>query len=105
MEMARETKVGEILERAQETVRAVGMFTCYDFPGFDFRGPGGRILRCVGHRTREPTVLQGGGRLEEDLGMKAATANLKSLGDGVVEAVQEVGEAKVSAFGWTREEA
>jgi ketose-bisphosphate aldolase len=42
-------------------------------------------------------------RLGEDLGVKAATVNLKSLGDGVVEAVQEVVEAKLSAFGWTRE--
>ncbi len=37
--------------------------------------------------------------------MKAATVDLKALGDGVVEAVQEVLEAKPSAFGWTREEA
>ena len=37
--------------------------------------------------------------------MKAATVNLKGLGDGVVEAVQEVVGAKLSAFGWTREEA
>jgi ketose-bisphosphate aldolase len=44
-------------------------------------------------------------RLGEDLGVKAATVNLKSLGDGVVAAVQEVVEAKLSAFGWTREEA
>jgi fructose/tagatose bisphosphate aldolase len=44
-------------------------------------------------------------RLGEDLGVKAATVNLKSLGDGVVEAVQEVVEAKLSAFGWSREEA
>ena len=44
-------------------------------------------------------------RLGEDLGVKAATVNLKGLGDGVVEAVQEVVEAKLSAFGWTREEA
>jgi ketose-bisphosphate aldolase len=43
--------------------------------------------------------------LEDELGHKAATLNLKSLGDGVVEAVQEVVEAKLSAFGWTREEA
>jgi tagatose 1,6-diphosphate aldolase GatY/KbaY len=42
-------------------------------------------------------------RLGEDLGVKAATVNLKGLGDGVVEAVQEVVEAKLSAFGWTRE--
>ena len=44
-------------------------------------------------------------RLREDLGVKAATVNLKGLGDGVVEAVQEAVEAKFSAFGWTREEA
>ena len=44
-------------------------------------------------------------RLEEDLGARAATVNLKGLGDGVVEAVQEVVEAKLCAFGWTREEA
>jgi tagatose 1,6-diphosphate aldolase GatY/KbaY len=44
-------------------------------------------------------------RLGEDLGAKAATVNLKGLGDGVVEAVREVVEAKLSAFGWTREEA
>jgi tagatose 1,6-diphosphate aldolase GatY/KbaY len=44
-------------------------------------------------------------RLGEDLAVKAATVNLKSLGDGVVEAVQEVVEAKLSAFGWSREEA
>jgi ketose-bisphosphate aldolase len=44
-------------------------------------------------------------RLGDDLGVKAATVNLKGLGDGVVEAVQEVVEAKLSAFGWTREEA
>ena len=42
-------------------------------------------------------------RLGEDLGVKAATVNLKSLGDGVVAAVQEVVEAKLSAFGWARE--
>ena len=44
-------------------------------------------------------------RLGEDLGAKAATVNLKGLGDSVVEAVQVVVEAKLSAFGWTREEA
>jgi tagatose 1,6-diphosphate aldolase GatY/KbaY len=44
-------------------------------------------------------------RLGEDLDVKAATVNLKSLGDGVVAAVQEVVEAKLSAFGWTRKEA
>jgi ketose-bisphosphate aldolase len=44
-------------------------------------------------------------RLGEDLGVKAATVNLKGLGDGVVEAVQEVVEAKLSVFGWTGEEA
>ena len=44
-------------------------------------------------------------RLGEDLGVKAATVNLKGLGDGVVEAVREVVGAKLSAFGWTREEA
>jgi tagatose 1,6-diphosphate aldolase GatY/KbaY len=42
--------------------------------------------------------------LEDELGHEAATLNLKSLGDGVVRAVQEVVEAKLSAFGWTREE-
>ncbi len=45
------------------------------------------------------------GFLEDELGDKAATLNLKGLGDGVVEAVQEVVEAKLSAFGWAREEA
>jgi tagatose 1,6-diphosphate aldolase GatY/KbaY len=45
------------------------------------------------------------GLLEDELVNKAATLGLKSLGDGVVEAVQEVVEAKLSAFGWTREEA
>ncbi len=45
------------------------------------------------------------GFLEDELGHRAATLNLKSLGDGVVGAVQEVVEAKLSAFGWTREEA
>ena len=45
------------------------------------------------------------GFLEDELGHEAATLNLKSLGDGVVEAVQGVVEAKLSAFGWTREEA
>jgi tagatose 1,6-diphosphate aldolase GatY/KbaY len=44
-------------------------------------------------------------QLGEDLGARAATLNLKSLGDGVVEAVQEVVEAKLSAFGWTGKEA
>ncbi len=43
--------------------------------------------------------------LGEDLGVKAATVDLKSLGEDVVAAVQEVVEAKLSAFGWTREEA
>ena len=43
--------------------------------------------------------------LGEDLGARAATVNLKGLGDGVVEAVQEVVGAKLCAFGWTREEA
>jgi ketose-bisphosphate aldolase len=45
------------------------------------------------------------GHLEDELVNKAAALDLKSLGDGVVEAVQEVVEAKLSAFGWTREEA
>ncbi len=45
------------------------------------------------------------GFLEDELGHKAPTLNLKGLGDGVVGAIQEVVEAKLSAFGWTREEA
>ena len=45
------------------------------------------------------------GFLEEELGHKAATLNLKSLGDGVVGVVEEVVEAKLSAFGWTGKEA
>jgi tagatose 1,6-diphosphate aldolase GatY/KbaY len=45
------------------------------------------------------------GLLEDELVHKAATLDLKSLGEGVVEAVQEVVEAKLSAFGWMREEA
>jgi tagatose 1,6-diphosphate aldolase GatY/KbaY len=44
-------------------------------------------------------------RLEEGLGARAATLNLKGLGDGVVEAVQEVVEAKLSAFNWIKKEA
>ena len=44
-------------------------------------------------------------RLGEDLDARAATLALKSLGDGIVEAVQEVVEAKLSAFGWTGKEA
>ncbi len=44
-------------------------------------------------------------RLGEDLDARAATLNLKSLGDDIVEAVQEVVEAKLSAFGWTGKEA
>jgi tagatose 1,6-diphosphate aldolase GatY/KbaY len=43
-------------------------------------------------------------QLGQDLGARAATLNLKSLGDGVVQAVQEVVEAKLSAFGWTGKE-
>jgi tagatose 1,6-diphosphate aldolase GatY/KbaY len=43
--------------------------------------------------------------LGEDLESRAVTLNLKSLGDGVVRAVQEVVEAKLSAFGWTGKEA
>ena len=43
--------------------------------------------------------------LEDELGHKAATLNLKSLGDGVVEAVQEVVEPKLSALGWIKKEA
>jgi tagatose 1,6-diphosphate aldolase GatY/KbaY len=41
--------------------------------------------------------------LEDELGDKAATLNLKSLCDGVVEAVQEVVEPKLSALGWIKE--
>ncbi|MDQ3793538.1 MAG: class II fructose-bisphosphate aldolase, partial [Actinomycetota bacterium] len=44
-------------------------------------------------------------RLGEDLDARAATLNLKAFGDGIVEAVQEVVEAKLSAFGWTGKEA
>jgi tagatose 1,6-diphosphate aldolase GatY/KbaY len=44
-------------------------------------------------------------QLGEDLDARAATLNLKSLGDGVVGAVQEVVEAKLSAFGWRGKEA
>ncbi len=43
--------------------------------------------------------------LGEDLDARAATLNLKSLGDGVVGAVEKVVEAKLSAFGWTGKEA
>jgi ketose-bisphosphate aldolase len=43
-------------------------------------------------------------RLGEDLDARAANLNLKSMGDGIVEAVQEVVEAKLSAFGWTGKE-
>lgn len=45
------------------------------------------------------------GRLEDELGYQLTTLNLKGLGDGVVEAVQEVVEAKLSAFGWIGKEA
>jgi tagatose 1,6-diphosphate aldolase GatY/KbaY len=45
------------------------------------------------------------GLLKDELINRAAALDLKSLGDGVVDAVQEVVEAKLSAFGWTREEA
>jgi tagatose 1,6-diphosphate aldolase GatY/KbaY len=45
------------------------------------------------------------GLLEDELVNRTAALDLKSLGDGVVEAVQEVVESKLSAFGWTREEA
>ena len=44
-------------------------------------------------------------RLGVDLSVKAEAVDLKGLGDGVVEAVQEVVEAKLCAFVWTREEA
>jgi ketose-bisphosphate aldolase len=44
-------------------------------------------------------------RLGEDLGARVATLDLKSLGDGVVDAVQEVVEAKLSTFGWIEKEA
>jgi fructose/tagatose bisphosphate aldolase len=43
-------------------------------------------------------------RLGEELGARAAKLNLKGLGDGVVGAVQEVVEAKLSAFGWIGKE-
>ena len=45
------------------------------------------------------------GLLEDELVSRTAALDLKSLGDGVVEAVQDVVESKLSAFGWTREEA
>ena len=45
------------------------------------------------------------GLLEDELVNRTAALDLKSLGDGVVEAVQDVVESKLSAFGWTREEA
>jgi fructose/tagatose bisphosphate aldolase len=35
VETATETRFGEMLSRAQETGRAVGAFTCYDFLGFE----------------------------------------------------------------------
>jgi fructose/tagatose bisphosphate aldolase len=214
VETATETRFGAMLSRAQETGRAVGAFTCYDFLGFEavvraaesYRAPvivlvSPSSFRAAGvscgpseprpkpprsrsscSSTTEPSeaeefVKQSGvdclavafgnvhghysgtpeldwGRLEEvrgrisaslslhgasglpeadleravsrgvakfnvntelrmayfrrlgeDLSVKAATVNLKGLGDGVVEAVQEVVEAKLSAFGWTREEA
>lgn len=44
------------------------------------------------------------GYLEGELGRKVAALDLKGLGDGVVEAVQEVVEAKLSAFGWIGKE-
>ena len=43
-------------------------------------------------------------RLGEELGARAAKLNLKGLGDGVVESVQEVVEAKLFAFGWIGKE-
>jgi tagatose 1,6-diphosphate aldolase GatY/KbaY len=45
------------------------------------------------------------GCVARDLGARSAILNLKGLGDDIVEAVQGVVEAKLSAFGWTREEA
>ncbi len=45
------------------------------------------------------------GFLEDELGHKAPTLNLKGLGDGVVRAIQDVVEAKLSAFGWIGKEA
>ncbi len=43
-------------------------------------------------------------RLGEELGARAAKLNLKGLGDGVVDGMQEVVEAKLSAFGWIGKE-
>lgn len=89
------------MKRAQETGRAVGAFTCYD----DLLGYEAVVWVAESYRT--PVIVlvspssfwaEEGGAFEEDPGMKAATVNLESLGDGVV-------EAKLSAFGWTREEA
>jgi tagatose 1,6-diphosphate aldolase GatY/KbaY len=45
------------------------------------------------------------GFLQDELGRQAVMLNLKGLGDGVVEAVREVVEAKLSAFGWVKKEA
>ena len=42
--------------------------------------------------------------LEAKLGPTSESLNLKRLGDGIVEAVQKVVEAKLSCFGWTGEE-
>jgi tagatose 1,6-diphosphate aldolase GatY/KbaY len=43
--------------------------------------------------------------LADDLDARAATLNLKSLGDGIVREVEKVVEAKLSAFGWIGKEA
>lgn len=40
------------------------------------------------------------GRLKTELGQTSEALNLKRLGDSIVEAVQEVVEAKLTAFGW-----
>ena len=77
METATETRFGEMLSRAQETGRAVGAFTCYDFLGFE------AVVRAA-ESYRAPVIVlvspssfraAGGGRLVRAFGAAAKASS------------------------------
>jgi tagatose 1,6-diphosphate aldolase GatY/KbaY len=81
VEIATETRFGEILRRAQETGRAVGAFTCYDLLGFE------AVVRAA-ESYRAPVIVlvspssfraAGGERLVRAFGAAANASSVEVL--------------------------
>lgn len=111
-----ETTLGEFLDRTREAGRAVGAFTCYDLLGFE-----ALVLAARSYRAQVVILVglssftaEGGERLVPAFGVAAKSSSAEVLvhienlaftrAVAFIEAVREVVEAKLSAFGWIRKE-